>query len=312
MVVIFRTHSDSEASIVSGLLEANGVPSVVTASITHAVFPLTVSDLGEVRVSVPEEAAEDARRIIDDHQAELPRGQVVPLRHQFAAFEGVIGYRFRDDSLLEQALTHTSRANEDASGGSADNESLEFLGDAVLGFLAAEWLFVEFPSFSEGQKSKIKASLVSTATLARQAERIGIGEHLLLGRGEEKTGGRKKQALLADAYEALIAALYLDGGIDEARRFVRREFAAQFEEVRARGTVGHDHKSALQEHLQAEERPLPEYRLRGTIGPDHRKEFDIEVVVDGEIVASGRGPSKKEAEQDAARTALERLINRSR
>jgi ribonuclease III len=168
-------------------------------------------------------------------------------------------------------------------------------------------LFREFPAFDEGQKSKIKASLVSTTTLARQAERLRLGDHLLLGRGEEKTGGRRKQALLADGYEALIAAIYLDGGIEHARAFIAREFAPLVADVRQHGLVGHDYKSALQEYLQSRDQGLPEYRLAGTIGPDHRKLFQVEVAVRGGTVAEGMGPSKKEAEQEAARLALEKL-----
>ena len=161
--------------------------------------------------------------------------------------------------------------------------------------------------FNEGQKSKIKASLVSTTALARQAERLSLGDHLLLGRGEEKTGGRRKQALLADAYEALIAAVYLDGGIEQVRAFIQREFAPLVAQVRDQGVVGGDYKSALQEFLQAQDRALPEYRLSGTIGPDHRKQFQVELLVQGTAVAQAIGPSKKEAEQQAARLALEAL-----
>jgi ribonuclease-3 len=167
-------------------------------------------------------------------------------------------------------MTHTSRANEDVSGGVTDNESLEFLGDAVLGFIVADLLFRELPSSSEGQKSKAKAVLVSTATLARQA---------------------------------------LDGGIEQARAFIAREFAPLIAEVRAGVPVGEDHKSALQEYTQSRNEPLPQYRLAGTFGPDHRKVFQIEVSVRGEVVASGSGASKKEAEQEAARQALQRLRN---
>src|SRR5207244_9948121 len=156
-------------------------------------------------------------------------------------------------------MTHTSKANEDVSGGVRDNESMEFLGDAVLGFVIADVLFREFPEFDEGEKSKTKATLVSTPALARQAERLQLGEHLLLGRGEEKTGGRRKQALLADGYEALIAAIYLDGGIEQVRAFIAREFAPLVAEIRARGLTGQDHKSALQEYLQSNDEPLPEY-----------------------------------------------------
>src|SRR5437868_7534684 len=142
-------------------------------------------------------------------------------------------------------MTHTSRANEDVSGGVVDNESMEFLGDALLGFVIADMLFRDFPDYDEGEKSKTKAAVVSTASLARQAERLHLGDHLLLGRGEEKTGGRRKQALLADGYEALIAAIYLDGGIEEARAFIAREFAPLIGEIRSRGVIDHDHKSAL-------------------------------------------------------------------
>ena len=169
-------------------------------------------------------------------------------------------------------------------------------------------LFREFPDFDEGEKSKTKAALVSTTTLARQAERLNLGEHLLLGRGEEKTGGRRKQALLADGYEALIAAIYLDGGIEHVRAFIVREFGPLLAEVQQHGIAGsQDYKSALQELLQARDLPLPEYRLVGTMGPDHRKLFQVEVVVNGEALAESTGPSKKEAEQDAARAALDKL-----
>ena len=160
---------------------------------------------------------------------------------------------------------------------------------------------------SFNDESKTKASLVSTATLARQAERLRIGDHLLLGRGEEKTGGRRKQALLADGYEALIAAIYLDGGMEHAQAFIAREFAALVAEVRQHGLLGDDYKSALQEYLQSRDKPLPEYQLVGTVGPDHHKRFQVEVVVNGEGLAEATGASKKEAEQEAARLALEKL-----
>ena len=307
LVIIFRAHSDIEASVVSGLLEAHGIPSVLASDVPHSVFPLNVSTLGEVRISVNAGDADEARRLIESHRTGLANGQVVRLRDEFEALQRAIGYRFRDIGLLEHAMTHTSRANEDVSGGVLDNESLEFLGDAVLGFVVADQLFRQFPSFDEGQKSKTKASLVSTAALARQAERLGLGDHLLLGRGEEKTGGRRKQALLADGYEALIAAIYLDGGVERARAFILRAFGPLIDDIRRHGLTGQDHKSSLQEYLQAHDRGLPEYRLAGTIGPDHRKLFEVDVIVGGERIASATGPSKKEAEQEAARMALEKL-----
>jgi ribonuclease-3 len=307
LVVIFRAQSDVEGSIVRGLLEANGVLSVVSSAVLHSVFPVNVNELGEVRISVRPDEADEARRIIESHRTQIPSAKIVRIRDEFDSLQHVIDYRFRDRGLLEHAMTHTSRANEDVSGGVTDNESLEFLGDAVLGFLIADVLYREFPEFNEGQKSKIKAALVSTTTLARQAERLMLGEHLLLGRGEEKTGGRRKQALLADGYEALLAAIYLDGGVEQARAFIVREFTPLVDAVREHGLVGYDHKSALQEYLQSRDQSLPEYRIAGTIGPDHRKLFQVEVVVRGEALASATGASKKEAEQEAARIALQRL-----
>ena len=289
-----------------GLLEAHGVPSVITSHLPQALFPMAVSTLGEIGIAVHADDAGEAERIIESHRTELGTGQLIRLRDEFEVLQQTIGYRFRDRGLLEHAMTHTSRANEDVSGGVRDNESLEFLGDAVLGFLIADLLFNEFPEHDEGQKSKIKAAMVSTATLGRLAERLSLGEHLLLGRGEEKTGGRQKQALLADSYEALIAAIYLDGGIEHARAFVVHEFAALVDEARV-GTAGQDYKSALQELVQSRNEPLPQYRLIGTVGPDHRKLFQVEVVVNGGPVADATGTSKKEAEQEAARLALERL-----
>jgi ribonuclease-3 len=307
LVVIFRTHSDIEASIVRGLLEVNGVMSMASSAVPHSLFPLTVNGLGEVKISVREDQAEEAQRIIADHRMELANGRVVRLRDEFDALQQAIDYRFHDRGLLEHAMTHTSRANEDISGGVTDNESLEFLGDAILGFVVADMLFRDFPELNEGQKSKIKAALVSTSTLARQAEKLAVGEHLLLGRGEEKTGGRRKQALLADGYEALIAAIYLDGGIEQARAFIQREFAQLLDDARRDGLVGQDHKSALQEYLQSREEPLPEYRLAGTAGPDHRKMFQVAVYGRDDLLAEGTGASKKEAEQEAARIALEKF-----
>ena len=307
LVVIFRTQSDVEASIVRGLLEANGILSVVSSDVTHDVFRLSVADLGEVRLSVRAEDADEARRIIEGHLTAPGQEPMVPLREEFEALQTAIGYRFRDRGLLEHAMTHTSRANEDVTGGVVDNESLEFLGDAVVGFVIADMLFREFPEWDEGEKSKMKASMVSTFALAKQAERLQLGAHLLLGRGEEKTGGRRKQALLADGYEALIAAIYLDGGIEAVRAFIGREFSSLMADARRNGVGAQDYKSGLQELVQARSQPLPEYRLVGTFGPDHEKRFEVEVLVAGESMARASGPSKKEAEQEAARIALSRF-----
>jgi ribonuclease III len=177
----------------------------------------------------------------------------------------------------------------------------------VLGLIVADTLFHRFPAYSEGQKSKIKASVVSTQSLARHAERLGLGDHLILGRGEEKTGGRFKAALLADAYEALIAGIYLDGGIDAARAFLARELEAAISAGEQPDFHGQDFKSALQERLQSLGKPLPEYRVVNEEGPDHRKVFHVDVIVEGETLATATGRAKKEAEQEAARLALARL-----
>ncbi len=304
-VVIFSTASDIEASVVMALLDSHGIESFRATGNTQAILPMSVTPLGAIRVAVPEGDAEDARRIIDQHREDVG-SRVIRLRDEFDELQARIEYRFRDRGLLEHALTHKSRAAEDASGGVADNESLEFLGDAVLGLVVADVLFRQYPDYNEGQKSKIKAAVVSTQSLARHAEAMGLGDHLILGRGEEKTGGRFKQALLADAYEALIAAIYLDGGLEAAETFLRRELKESIDAGHVQ-TIARDYKSALQERLQALGRGLPEYRVSSEAGPDHRKLFNIEVVAGGEVLGAGTGKAKKEAEQEAARLALEKL-----
>ena len=202
--------------------------------------------------------------------------------------------------------------HEDASGGVIDNESLEFLGDSVLGFIIADLLFRDLPEHNEGQKSKLKASLVSAASLARLGDRLGLGEFLILGRGEEKTGGRQKLALIADGYEALIAA-----DLSRWRRragprlpgtAVRRADRRGAPDRRG-GDFTEDYKSALQEWLQAHGRGLPVYRLVAESGPPHRRTFEVEVLVGGEGVARADGRSKKEAAQAAAKLALDALTD---
>jgi ribonuclease-3 len=305
-VIVFDTASDIEASVIVALLDSHGIESFRVTGNTHAIWPMAVNALGPVRIAVAEEDADSARRIIASHREDVGT-RVIRLRDEFDDLQARIGYRFRDRGLLEHALTHRSRAAEDASGGVADNESLEFLGDAVLGLVVAHALFERYPDYSEGQKSKIKAQVVSTQSLARHAEQLGLGDHLILGRGEEKTGGRFKQALLADGYEALIAAIYLDGGLDAAARFLQRELKDALDQGATQNFVGQDYKSALQERLQALGRPLPEYRVSGEAGPDHRKVFSVDVVVAGDVLGSATGKAKKEAEQEAARLALEQI-----
>jgi ribonuclease-3 len=311
LVVIFRTPSEIEASVIRGLLETHDIPSVLLSDNSRTAFPLALNDQSwELRIAVAPEHANAAQRIIDSHRDEVQGGRVVPFGSELEPLERRIGYRFRDRGLLEHALTHRSRVHEDASGGVFDNESMEFLGDSVLGFVIADMLFREFPQHNEGQKSKLKASLVSAASLAKLGEAINLGQFLILGRGEEKTGGRRKHAIIADCYEALIAAVFLDGGVEPARGFIEREFKDLIAEARRTGAAASftdDWKSALQEWLQSRGRGLPAYRLAAALGPDHRKSFVVEVVVEGEAVASAEGRSKKEAAQAAARAALEKL-----
>jgi ribonuclease-3 len=243
-------------------------------------------------------------------------GIVLAMTSNQEQLEERLGYRFAKPDLLERALTHSSavpelRANRAADSTPGllrqDNEQLEFLGDAVLDMLASEYLLAAFPDWSEGQLSKSRARMVNARALELAARRLGLGEHLRLGRGEEKTGGREKPALLADALEAVIAAIYLEGGLEAARQVLRRvlfEFAL---EERGERIADSDRKSALQEFLQGRGQPPAEYRLAAETGPDHQKRFEIEVWVGGERMASGHGSTKKEAEQRAAHTALERL-----
>jgi ribonuclease-3 len=311
LVVIFHTPSEIEANVIRGLLETHGIESAVLSDNSRTAFPLALNDQAwERRVAVHPDDAASAVRIIDSHRDVVEGGRVVPFGSELEPLERRLGYRFKDRGMLEHALTHRSRVHEDASGGVFDNESMEFLGDSVLGFVIAAMLFREFPQHNEGQKSKLKASLVSAAALARLGERLGLGDFLILGRGEEKTGGRRKHAIIADCYEALIAAIYLDGGIEPAERFISTEFASLIEEARRTGAAASftdDWKSALQEYLQSDGRGLPVYRLAGEVGPDHRKSFVVQVVVDGESIAEAEGRSKKEAAQAAAKAALERL-----
>lgn len=311
LVVIFRSPSQIEASVIRGLLETHDIPSALLSDNSRTAFPLALNDQSwECRVAVSPEDAAAALRIIESHRDEVQGGRVVPFGSELEPLERRLGYRFKDRGLLEHALTHRSRVHEDASGGVFDNESMEFLGDSILGFVIAAMLFREFPQHNEGQKSKLKASLVSAASLARLAEQLDLGQFLILGRGEEKTGGRHKHALIADCYEALIAAIYLDGGIEPAQRFIEEQFASLVVEARKTGAEASftdDWKSALQEYLQAKGRGLPAYRLAAELGPDHRKRFVVDVVVDGETIASAEGRSKKDAAQSAARAALEKL-----
>ncbi len=235
------------------------------------------------------------------------------------ALEESLGHHFQRRNLIEQALTHSSQAREleslaSGSASSGDNEMLEFLGDAVLGMVTSEALFQRFPGFREGHLSKLRAHLVGQRHLLRVAEQLQIGRYLRLGRGEEKSGGRSKATLLVDALEAILAALYLDGGWSVAREFILRtivnpELAHMNLETSSMPVM--DFKSALQEKLQATARKQPVYRLVKEEGPEHKKTFTVEVKLSeletGEFVARAQGTTKKRAEQEAARQVLDYL-----
>jgi ribonuclease-3 len=222
--------------------------------------------------------------------------------------ESRLGYRFKDRSLLVRALTHRSYAHEHEGecGTLPHNESLEFLGDAVLGFLISSRIFRRFPELNEGELSKIKAYLVSAVNLVKLAEHIRLGDYLRLSRGEEKTGGRQKRAILADAYEAALAAIYLDGGIEAASSFLERQLGDLLDTPAIDLTYG-DFKSALQERLHDVGRPEPSYRVVDELGPDHEKVFIVQLLIEDQIVAQASGKTKKEAQQEAARIALQSL-----
>lgn len=228
-----------------------------------------------------------------------------PADSSFQPFE----YRFKNPALLEEALTHKSHVNERKGVTCPHNERLEFLGDAVLSLIVSDHLARLYPQLSEGSLSKLKATLVSEASLAQAARRLNLGSILRLGRGEERSQGREKNSLLADALEAVIAAVYLDGGLEASRVFTVGVLAQEFAQAEARQATpgGEDYKTRLQEWCQQRYDQLPQYDTVRESGPDHQKSFEVEVRVNGTIVGSGRGLSKKEAEQMAAQQALERL-----
>jgi len=221
--------------------------------------------------------------------------------------EGKLQYSFQDRELVEQALTHKSFTHESGNDGRLHYESLEFLGDSILGFVISEYLYLTYPNLSEGDLSKIKSQLVSARQLHLLSQNLELGQHLRISRGEERTGGRRKQALLADLFESLTAAIYLDGGLEPARRFILSQFRERFEDIVKDEMSFKDHKSTLQEKLHELGSPSPSYEIIEESGPDHRKEFLVSVSSEGQILARGTGGSKKKAEQQAAKRALESL-----
>lgn len=223
----------------------------------------------------------------------------------WARLQSELGVSFADLSLLQQAFVHRSYLNENPEFTLGSNERLEFLGDAFLGLVVADFLFREFPDLSEGELTKLRSDLVRQDSLAHLASSLGLGEYLYLGQGEEKGGGRRRSRNMACTLEALVGAVFVDQGFEVTSDLVLRLFTPGVAEVRERGLAS-DYKSRLQEVIQAERQERPAYRLLEAAGPDHDKTFRVEVVVGGEVLGRGSGKSKQAAEKDAAKQALEK------
>ena len=221
--------------------------------------------------------------------------------------ETALGYRFSNISLLQNALAHSSYANERWHNSLLSNERLEFLGDSVLGMLVADYLYRSFPDRPEGELTRMRADMVCEKTLADVANAIGLGDHLLLGHGEERFGGRCRDSILADAMESVIAACFLDGGMEAAKRFIRSFILV---EVPVTEFHNADYKTELQELVQQKKNQSLVYTLTGEAGPDHEKVFSVEVALNGSVIGLGQGSSKKRAEQDAARAAIRTLTGK--
>ena len=219
--------------------------------------------------------------------------------------EKAIGYRFKNISLLQNALAHSSYANERWHNSLMSNERLEFLGDSILGMTVADYLYRNFPDRPEGELTRMRADMVCEKTLAAVANQIGLGQHLLLGHGEEQGGGRRRESILADAVESIIAACYLDGGLESAAAFIRSFILCH---VPVKQLQNVDYKTKLQELVQRKKNQSLAYVLVGESGPDHDKSFMVEVSLNETVVGQGSGRSKKRAEQDAARAAIEKLF----
>ena len=218
--------------------------------------------------------------------------------------EEAIGYRFQNITLLQNALTHSSYANERWHDSLKSNERLEFLGDSILGMAVAEYLYKTFPDRPEGELTRMRADMVCETSLAVVANRIGLGEQLLLGHGEDRFGGRERASILADAVESVIAAAFLDGGMSAVEGFIRDFILCDVSVAKLHNA---DYKTALQELIQQKRNQVLTYTLVGESGPDHDKQFSVEVSLNGQVIGKGLGGSKKKAEQDAARDALETI-----
>jgi len=222
------------------------------------------------------------------------------------ALQKALGVTLHDPSLLEQALVHTSYVNEHSGATTGHNERLEYLGDAVLGSIVAERLYRHSPELDEGRMTKLRSLLVCRDALTRAARSINLGDYLYLGKGEEASGGRSKPANLSRAMEAVIAAVFLDRGLDTTREIVLRLLDEEIRKVMARG-AGADYKSRLQELMQSRQQPVPVYRVIAATGPDHKRQYTVAAMSGDTVLGKGSGGSKKKAESEAARLALEAL-----
>lgn len=226
---------------------------------------------------------------------------------QLKELQSIISVEFNDIAILNQALTHTSYAYElNGTNGQCHNERLEFLGDAVLGLIVSEYIYKKYPNYMEGDLAKIRAKVVSAPILAKLSKHLDIGKYLLLGKGEEATGGRTRYSILSDTYEAIIGAIYLDSGLESARFFILRQFEEEIEKISSNVRV-QDYKTDFQEYIQKKFKILPHYKVINRQGPDHNRIFEIAVLVKGERWGLGKGRSKKEAEQKAAFSALQQV-----
>ncbi|MGD9345086.1 MAG: ribonuclease III [Candidatus Aminicenantes bacterium] len=232
------------------------------------------------------------------------------MKINIAQCEKRLGYTFKNQDLLLQALTHSSYAYENQKDDISDNEVLEFLGDSVLGLIIADFLCSNYPDLSEGELSKLKSAAASTSALDYFAKKAKLDRCLRLGKGEDKSGGRKKKTILAGAYEAVIAAIYLDGGIEPARDFVLNFLRSLFKRINIKKFFVDNYKSALQEYLQKENAEAPIYKTVTMKGPDHKRSFVVEVFAEDKLLAKAKGNSKKEAEKKAAQKALKGLLGR--
>ena len=305
-VVVFDTASDIEASVVMALLDSHGIGAFRVSGNPQAIWPMAVTSLGRIQVAVAAPVAEEARRVIDSHREERGPARRPPARRSATRWSGRSATSSRTGGCWSRR-SRIGRARRKTPRATAPTTSRwSSWATRCWGSWWPTGCSTSIPDYDEGQKSKIKATVVSTQALARHAEAMRLGDYLILGRGEEKTGGRDKPALLADAFEAVVAAIYIDGGLDAAATFLRHQLKDAVDAGRDPSLVV-DYKSALQERLQALGRPLPHYRAGGRVGPRPPEALSRGGGGGGEVRGAATGRAKKEAEQDAARQALASL-----